>query len=373
MRRTLLISTAAALLAALAVIPVSLIAALKDSVRERSGGQSAKMKYIIQKRIAFIPALVLAVLLTFCACAPRRVPQPAAAPSESPSGLQPEETVLFPTATPNEAPSIPPTYAPSETPELTAEPSPEPTPESTPAPTAEPTPVPTAEPTPAPTSAPTPAPTQAPAPTPSPTPRPTSAPAPGTPDQSVFDNSVFVGNSTFEGLHQFNVITHGTWYTRVGLNINTVYTTPTEHGSVPIIDELNHGSYEAVFLMFGQNECGWPNLDSFIAKYEQLLSDIWRRQPGAKIFITAIPPVSKAHSDAGHYGVTNPHINYINNGLSALAARTPNAYFITVPDELIGPDGALPPEASNDGVHLNITYMRYWGNHITRTAISVLR
>ena len=41
MRRTLLISTAAALLAALAVIPVSLIAALKDSVRKRSGGQSA--------------------------------------------------------------------------------------------------------------------------------------------------------------------------------------------------------------------------------------------------------------------------------------------------------------------------------------------
>ena len=142
---------------------------------------------------------------------------------------------------------------------------------------------------------------------------------------------------------------------------------------MPIIDELNTGDYEAVILMFGQNECGWPNLDSFIDKYERLLSDIWRRQPNAKLFITGIPPVSKAHSDEGHYGVTNPHINYINAGLAALAARTPNAYFITVPAELIGPDGALPPQASSDGVHLNITYMRYWGNHITRFVTAILR
>ena len=355
------------------------------------------MKTYRRKNITRLACILLAAL--FCAvfaCAPKRPADPkqdagivplvpadtehvtdepaesSVTPSPSADGTEAPETTDELTAGPTEAITLSPTPAPTDTPEPTPAPTPEPTP--SPAPTNEPTAAPTPAPTPTPTAVPTPKPTAAPTATPKPTSAPISTPAPsGNPDQSVFDNCAFVGYSTFEGLHHFGIITHGHWFTRVGLNINTVYTTPTEHGSVPIIDELNTGSYEAVILMFGQNECGWPSLDSFITKYERLLHDIWTRQPNAVLFVTGIPPVSKAHSDEGHYGVTNPHINYINNGLSALCVRTPNAYFITVPPELIGSDGALPPNASSDGVHLNGTYLRIWANHITRFVTDILR
>ena len=212
------------------------------------------------------------------------------------------------------------------------------------------------------------------APTEEPTAEPTAKPteAAGSNDYGVFADCAFVGNSVFDGLYRYAIITNSHFFTKTGLNVNTVYSATTSTGSVPIIDELYSGSYKGVLLMFGQNECGWPSLDTFLSKYEQLLSDIWVRQPNCKIFITGVPPITKAVSDTNTNGITNDRISYINNGLMQLADRTPNAYFITVPDVMIGADGALPVDASGgDGIHLNLTYYRYWADHICSSVSAV--
>lgn len=319
----------------------------------------------MKRTLCFALALIL-IFPIFAGCAAVQKPAETAVPvTEGPSEALPTDT---PAVSDTPAETALPTAAPTpeSTPELTESPTPELTPAPTPEPAATPAPEPTA--TAVPTAAPTPAPTAIPKPTASPT-----DPPNGTPDFSVFDNCCFVGNSTFEGFHLYHVIDNGAWYTRVGLNVNSVYTTPTEGGSVPIINELDHGSYDGVLLMFGQNECGWPSLDTFLTKYVQLVADVHAKQPGAKVFITGIPPVSQHVSDTSPYGVTNPHINYINSGLEAIAGSIPYAYFITVPQELIGPDGTLPAEASSDGIHLNKTYLRYWANHICRAVTAVLR
>ncbi|MBQ2111287.1 MAG: hypothetical protein II191_06020 [Clostridia bacterium] len=203
---------------------------------------------------------------------------------------------------------------------------------------------------------------------------PSNTPQPA-PDHSVFDNCAFVGNSTFEGLHIYGAITHGTFFTRVGLNIQSVYNLPTEDGKgkPPIIDELNSGSYQAVIMMFGENELGWPNINTFINKYEQFCRDVWTRQPGAKLFITGIPPVSAQKSATSTNGVTNENIQLYNSQLSDLCARVDDLYFITVPEALMTADGALPAEASGDGLHLNMTYSKYWADHICLSVMSVLR
>ena len=124
--------------------------------------------------------------------------------------------------------------------------------------------------------------------------------------------------------------------------------------------------------MFGQNECGWPDLNNFIRKYETLLQDVWSRQPNAKLFLMGITPVSKKVSDKGENGVTNANINTINAGLEALAARTANAYYVSVPQQFYGSNDALVQEASSDGIHLTVPYMKIWADHICRIVDSVI-
>lgn len=251
--------------------------------------------------------------------------------------------------------------------------------EVSPTPYVPPTPEPA--PTPKPTDAQTSVPSEAPVTTPVyVTPRPGNAtpipwftPIPGGhADQSVFDNCAFVGNSLFEALHAYGVVTHGSFFTTVGLNINTVYTEPSTHGSIPVIDELNTGSYAAVILMFGQNELGWPNLNVFVQKYANLIRDVKSRQPNARVFITAMPPVTKALSDSSTDGTTNANINYLNALLSELAAQFGYCRFITVPDEMYDANDALPPQASGDGIHLNMTFSRIWAEHICQAVAAGL-
>lgn len=192
------------------------------------------------------------------------------------------------------------------------------------------------------------------------------------PDYSVFNNCAFVGNSTFEGLYKYGVITQGSFFTRVGLNILTVYTLSTTTGSIPIIDELNTGEYEAVILMFGENELGWPNLNTFINKYSGLLDDVWKRQPECEIFIMGIPPVSESVSSSSTTGVTNENIQLYNAQLVDLATRR-GCHFVSVPESLMTANGALPPEASSDGLHLNLQYSKLWADHICLTVMAALR
>ena len=201
---------------------------------------------------------------------------------------------------------------------------------------------------------------------------PVASSAPGQLDQSVFDGCAFVGNSIFEGLHLYGVITHGKFFTKVGLNLLTVYTDSIKDGGKPVIDELNDGSYRGVILMFGQNELGWPNPSVFAEKYGKLVSDIHARQSGARVFITGIPPVTKTVSDKNKNGVNNDAIKTFNTMLSELADGIDYCTFISVPGALYNSSGTLPEEASGDGIHLNLTYSKIWAEHILSVVSSAL-
>ena len=49
--------------------------------------------------------------------------------------------------------------------------------------------------------------------------------------------------------------------------------------------------------------------------------------------------------------------------LKELAIRR-GVVFIEVPEELYDEAGALPEDASSDGLHLNLKYDRIWADHI---------
>ena len=241
-------------------------------------------------------------------------------------------------------------------------------PSAAPAATAEPTEPatesPTAEPTETATESPTAEPTSAPTATPKPTAKPTQKPS-AEPDQSIFDDAVFIGNSVLHGLWQFGVITHGDFITRVGLNVNTIYTYTDDDGVI-LIDKLNGHHYGKVIINLGLNEVGWPSQDTFMKRYAKLIDDVRERAPGARIYIIAMTPVTKKYSQSTgqENGINMENIRRTNERIRLMCAEK-NAVFIDNPPELFDRDGYLPAEASADGVHFNIRYDRIWADHIT--------
>lgn len=208
------------------------------------------------------------------------------------------------------------------------------------------------------------------APTDAPTVAPTQA-GPIEPDQSVFDDAAFIGNSVFEGLYRFGIITHGAFFTKVGLNVNSVFTAHLDNSSVPIIDELNTGTYNKVILFFGSNELGWPSYPGFIEKYSTVIDAVWQRQPGCKIYICALLPTNKARDDKNENGFTNANINTMNGLIKDLCDRRGVTY-IDVPAGMFDEYGRLPDDASSDGQHPNLKYDRIWAEHICLKVMGVI-
>ena len=296
-----------------------------------------------------ITAILIFALTLFASCAPL-APKEAELPSAAPAA----------TAEPTEPATESPTAEPTET--ATESPTAEPTEPATESPTAEPTSAPTA--TPKPTAKPTAAPTAKPTATPKPTAKPTQKPS-AEPDQSIFDDAVFIGNSVLHGLWQFGVITHGDFITRVGLNVNTIYTYTDDDGVI-LIDKLNGHHYGKVIINLGLNEVGWPSQDTFMKRYAKLIDDVRERAPGARIYIIAMTPVTKKYSQSTgqENGINMENIRRTNERIRLMCAEK-NAVFIDNPPELFDRDGYLPAEASADGVHFNIRYDRIWADHIT--------
>ncbi len=203
---------------------------------------------------------------------------------------------------------------------------------------------------------------------------PTAAPTPVgpvEPDQSVFDDAAFIGNSVFEGLYRFGIITHGTFFTKVGLNVNSVFTAHLDNSSVPIIDELNTGTYNKVILFFGSNELGWPSYPGFIERYSNVIDAVWQRQPGCKIYICALLPTNKARDDKNENGFTNANINTMNGMIKDLCDERGVTY-IDVPAGMFDEFGRLPDDASSDGQHPNLKYDRIWAEHICLKVMGVI-
>lgn len=180
-------------------------------------------------------------------------------------------------------------------------------------------------------------------------------------DYSCFDDCAFIGNSRVLDLKNYGLAENV--YASVGLNVNTVYTTKASGSDVPIIDELNGKHFSKVFLMFGDNECGWPNTSVFISKYAGIIDAVRERVPEAEIYIQSVLPISRAADARNEYGCNMQAINKINEALKQLAADE-GVHYINVAASMTDSEGFLPDEAASDGVHLKKKYCRIWMNYI---------
>ena len=110
-----------------------------------------------------------------------------------------------------------------------------------------------------------PSPSQTAAPSETASPRATAIPSGGT------EGMAFVGNSGISDLYVSGYLPDADYYYKVGLNVQSVFDTAMDQGTVPVIDELSGHDYSEVFLLFGQNELGWPAVNVFLEDYAEVI------------------------------------------------------------------------------------------------------
>ena len=180
-------------------------------------------------------------------------------------------------------------------------------------------------------------------------------------DYSCFNDCAFIGNSRVLDLKNYGLAENV--YASVGLTVDTVFTEKASGSSVVIIDELKGKHFKKVFLMFGDNECGWPNTSVFIKRYAKVIAAVRERVPEAEIYLQSVLPISRAADAKNEYGCNNAAINKVNEAIKQLA-KNEGVHYINPAASMTDSQGFLPDEAASDGVHLRKKYCRIWLNYL---------
>ena len=191
-------------------------------------------------------------------------------------------------------------------------------------------------------------------------------PAPGTPAPGGwFRDAVFVGDSRTEGLENFDGLDGATYYAVKGLMVDTIYTKQAvRDGSskITVMRALQKKKFKKVYIMLGVNELGWSSFATFISDYGKVIDDIKKYQPGTRIYLQAILPVTAQKSTSSSI-YNNSRIINSNNAIRDLAKKK-QVYYLAVDEAMKDASGALPSEATVDGVHLNAAYCKKWCEYL---------
>ena len=138
-------------------------------------------------------------------------------------------------------------------------------------------------------------------------------------------------------------------------------------GKITIPDAMKNQTFKKVYIMLGVNELGWASENTFIARYGSLLDGIREAVPDAVIYVQSILPVSKEKSDSSVY--TNSRIQ-LYNSLIVQMCEEKGAVYLNVAEAVQDESGALPAEATVDGIHLKRPYYEKWKDYIMTHTVS---
>lgn len=181
-----------------------------------------------------------------------------------------------------------------------------------------------------------------------------------------FADAVFIGDSRTVGLGMNTDKPKATFYASIGMNVSSIETDQViqlDDGSYgTVFDALKQHQFKRVFIMFGINEMGWPYPDVFQEEYETVINQVKEIQPDAVVYVQSILPVSSLATSTNAV-FTNENVENFNLYVQNAAANTGSVY-LDVASALKDENGALPLEASTDGIHLIKDYCMVWMNYL---------
>lgn len=185
-----------------------------------------------------------------------------------------------------------------------------------------------------------------------------------------YENALFIGDSRTEGFRLYSGVDNATFYCAKSLSALKVARggSITVNGTEMNLEQVLSGKkFSKIYISLGLNEMGRPNIDGYIADYTKIIENIKAKQPGARIFVQALIPVSEKRSAQGGV-VNNEQIYWYNVNLMKIAEQT-GVKYVNPDMPLVDGTGALKPEASTDGIHLTAKYCKVWAQYLAQISL----
>lgn len=194
----------------------------------------------------------------------------------------------------------------------------------------------------------------------------TKKPAGVSPD--IFKGDVFMGDSVTVGLMMYNESSKANVVGSIGassyraLTCHTVAINGNKRDTGYLPDRVAAVRPKKVFMMFGSNDLEWGTqmpTTKFIGYYGKLIDAVQSRCPKATIYLESILPITKAAQHTKAYPFDNKRIDQFNTAIKALC-KTRGLTYLDVASVIKGPDGCMPANESDDGLHPRTKGYKAW-------------
>jgi hypothetical protein len=181
-----------------------------------------------------------------------------------------------------------------------------------------------------------------------------------------FDDACFIGHSLIVGMETYSGLSNPDYYAVNGISAQRMLTydgfeldsthTNESGDTMPdtgtLSDVLNESSYGKIYIMLGTNELGPEpsHLASYYSSMCSIVDTVKKTQPGAKIYLISIPPVSVSTSEESAYFNLENILSF--NGKLAQVALEKQVYYLNIFSLLADDEGYLPDNSCmSDGIH----------------------
>lgn len=192
-------------------------------------------------------------------------------------------------------------------------------------------------------------------------------------EDDYFADAVFIGDSRTVGMFEYGGLEEiSTFYASKGLTIYKLFDAPVvsvagQKKKITIEEALSNRQFSKIYLMVGINEMGTGTVDTFLAKYKEVVEHLQELQPDAIIYIQGIIKVTTERSGEGDY-ITNEGIEARNQGLEQLADNV-KVYYLDVNPLICDETGGMVDSYTYDGVHLKAQYIPIWKDFLKSHAV----
>lgn len=192
-------------------------------------------------------------------------------------------------------------------------------------------------------------------------------------EDDYFSDAVFIGDSRTVGMYEYGELEDtAAFYASTGLTIFKIFDSAIvevagQKKKITIEEALQENSFAKIYLMIGINEMGTGTVETFIAKYKEVVEHLKELQPGAIIYIQGIIKVTTERSNQGDY-INNEGIEARNQELEKLADNK-DIFYLDVNPLICDETGGLIESYTFDGVHLKAKYIQIWKDYLKENAV----